>query len=131
MKYPMVVAGPIALSLVLFLSLMVLSWTTVSAEMLSTEQALTGLSADSAQDRLASLLQREDVQEQFVAWGVSPGEAQSRVAGLSGAEVRQLNASMESMPAGQLDVVTVAVIVAAVLFVTDLMHLTDVYSFVN
>jgi hypothetical protein len=77
---------------------------------------------------------REDVQNQLQAEGIDPNEALTRVATLSDAEIRQIAARIDSMPAGQgvaEALISALLIIFIVLLITDLVGLTDVFPFVK
>ena len=61
--------------------------------------------------------------------GVSPTQAQARVASLSDAEVSRLAGEIETSPAAGNGVVGAVVFVFLVLLVTDLLGLTKVFPF--
>jgi hypothetical protein len=104
------------------------------AALVSTDQivAKSGIEADRM--RIAALIMREDVQGQFQAEGVDPNEALARVATLSDAEIRQIAARIDSMPAGQgvaEALISALLIIFIVLLVTDIVGVTDVFPFVK
>jgi hypothetical protein len=79
-----------------------------------------------------AFLQRQDVRDQLQTLGVSPSEAESRVAALSDAEVAKIAGSLPTDPAGEgaLGIIVGAVIIiAVVLLITDIVGLTSVYPF--
>ncbi|MBE0530782.1 MAG: PA2779 family protein [Rhodospirillales bacterium] len=79
-----------------------------------------------------AFLQRQDVRDQLQTLGVSPSEADSRVAALSDAEIAKIAGSLPTDPAGEgaLGVIVGAVIIIAiVLLITDIVGLTSVYPF--
>lgn len=83
-------------------------------------------------ERIADFLARDDVRAEIQALGLSPDEARARVAALSDEEVRTIADRMDALPAGQGAIgaiVGAALIVFLVLLITDLMGLTDVFSF--
>ncbi len=82
---------------------------------------------------LAGLLARDEVREQLVRWGVDPDDAAARVETLTAAELRELNARMDEMPAGAGvgSVVGAAVFIFLVLLITDILGVTDVFPFVK
>jgi hypothetical protein len=66
--------------------------------------------------------------------GVDPSQVEARLAALSPAELAQLSARIDQMPAGGdgIGAVVVAIlIVFLVLLITDLAGLTDVFPFVK
>ena len=81
-----------------------------------------------------AFLQRSDVREQLRQLGVSPAEAAQRVAALSDSEVQRIHGRIEELPAGQDLVgglVGLAIFIAVVLLITDIIGITDVYTFVR
>lgn len=94
------------------------------------------LSADSSlmtdRDRLNALMQREDIRQEFRRQGVDPNEAAARVAALSDAEVAEMTARIDELPAGQSAIgiiVGAVVLIFIVLLITDLLCLTSVFNF--
>jgi len=86
------------------------------------------LVAGTQQERLAGLLERSDVRERLQAYGVSPAQAQERVAALSDEEAARLAAQLDQLPAGG-DILGVALVVFLVLLFTDIMGYTKVFPF--
>lgn len=102
----------------------------VQAAMLNTQQLVEETSMTSERAKLNALMQREEVQSQFVEMGVSPEEVQQRVAALTDAEVAQLNHQMDQIPAGA-DVLGVLVLIFLVFIITDVLGATDIFPFVH
>lgn len=103
------------------------------AALVATEQAAA---ADTRAQRakVTAFLAREDVRSQMRSLGVSPEEAEKRVASLSDAEVAEVAGKLDKMPAGQGGFGTVigaAVLIFLVLLITDILGLTHVFSFTN
>lgn len=92
------------------------------AGMVATENALE-------RSRIASLLERTDVQAQLQAYGVSPEDVKVRVAALTDAEAAELAARIDELPAGGASVLGVALIVFLVLLLTDILGYTKVFPF--
>ena len=97
--------------------------------LVTTEQAMKAGQASADRERIAELLNRDDVRNQLIAQGVDPAEVEQRVAALSDEEVRQMNERLDSLPAGSNAVVGALFAVFVILLVTDLLGLTDVYPF--
>jgi hypothetical protein len=100
----------------LLVSCLVLSTLPVRAEMIGTTELLAP-SADAQRERVAAFLAREDVQRQFEALGVSPGDAATRVASLTGAELQALSSRMDSLPAGGHSIGTLELVLIILLIV--------------
>jgi hypothetical protein len=108
------IAGLLILSLVLPLP--------VHAGMVATESLLE-------RERIATLLERADVQAQLQAYGVSFGEVKARVAALTDAEAAELAARIDELPAGGVSILGAILIVFLVLLLTDILGYTKVFPF--
>jgi len=87
-----------------------------------------------AHARVATFLDRKDVQEVLERYDVDPAEAKARAAVLTDAEAADLAARLDSMPAGGSSVgiiVGAILIVFFVLLITDLLGLTNIFPFIN
>lgn len=102
----------------------------VQAGMVGTAQALAAEQGRLDRDKLASLLQREDLQRQLSALGVDVKHAQARVAALTDAEVAQLNARIDGLPAGG-DALGVILLIFIIFIITDALGATDIFPFVR
>jgi len=80
-------------------------------------------------ERIASLLERADVQAHLQAYGVSPSEAKARVAALTDAEAAALAARIDELPAGGVGIIGAILIVFLVLLLTDILGYTKVFPF--
>jgi hypothetical protein len=104
------------------------------AGLVTTERVLDQSAAAGERERLAAVLQREDVRRQMEAFGVDREEAMARLASLSDAEVRQVAGRIDELPAGQSFIAGVLIIAGAVLIglvILDLLGVTDVFGFIN
>lgn len=108
------IAGLLIVSLVLPLP--------VHAGMVATENLLE-------RERIATLLERADVQAQLQAYGVSPREVKARVAALTDAEAAELAARIDELPAGGVSILGAILIVFLVLLLTDILGYTKVFPF--
>lgn len=126
-------ARAVALTMATVLLLTTLPVGVAQAALVSTDQVL----GDSAQDgrrKVEAFLQRQDVRDQMVAFGVEPDEAAARVASLSDGEIRQIAGQIDRLPAGQgvlVALIGAAVFVFVVLLITDLLGLTHIFPFVR
>jgi hypothetical protein len=109
--------------------------TTVQAALVTTDQVMTDPAAVAGnREKVVHFIQQDAVREHLVAMGVDPSEVEARLAALSPAELAQLSARIDQMPAGGdgIGAVVVAIlIVFLVLLITDLAGLTDVFPFVK
>ena len=104
------------------------------AGMVTTDRVIDQAAAQHDRVRVLEFLERDDVRRQLEALGVDPDEAAARVDGLSNAEVTQIAGQIEELPAGQSAagaIIGAAVLILVVLLVTDLLGVTNVYSFVQ
>lgn len=118
-------------SLLLTASLLGTSMAPARAAMVATPHVLAAEQGARDRARLASLLEREDLQRQLAAMGVDVQQAKARVAGLTDAEVAQLNQHLDALPAGGTSVLGVFVLLILILVITDALGVTDVFSFVH
>ncbi len=105
------------------------------AALVTTDQVVTSSAAVAGdREKIVRFLQQDAVRERLVAMGVDPSEAQARLTALSPAELAQLSARIDQMPAGQgaVGAVVFAILVIfLVLLLTDLLGVTDVFPFVK
>jgi hypothetical protein len=94
------------------------------AGIVPTESAVTGVE----RARVAEFLDRQDVQAQLQARGVSADEVKARVAALTDEEARQMASRIDSLPAGG-DVLGILLTVFIVLLITDILGFTKVFPF--
>ena len=104
------------------------------AALVGTDQVIDRSETAADRERVVAFLAREDVRRDMLAMGVNPDEATARVAVMTDAEVRQLAARIDTLPAGQgvaEALISAALIIFIVLLITDLMGVTDVFPFVK
>ena len=114
-----VAAGMLALSLHLPVA---------NAAMVGTEAVVHAAQAQQQRDRIHQALDREDVKMKLASLGVDPAQVQARVDALTDDETQRLAKHLDEMPAGG-DIVGALVLIFLVLLITDLLGLTDVFSF--
>lgn len=104
------------------------------ATLIDTADILTAQENDMARQKVAQFLNRQDVAQHLQALGVDREEARARVATMTADEINLLVNKIDQLPAGG-DVVSLligaAVIAFVVLVVTDIMGLTDVFTFIK
>jgi len=99
----------------------------VSAAVIGTEQALA---LDARDARLAAVhqaLDREDVRQAMIDLGVDPGDAAARVASLSDAELAELEAGIDTLPAGG-SILGLIGAVFVVLLILELVGVIDIFN---
>jgi len=101
-----------------------------SAALVGTEAAVGAAQARAERARVQQLLEREEVKRQLIAAGVAPSELEARVSALSDAEVSELAARIDALPAGG-DAFGVILFVFVVLVITDYLGFTDIFPFVR
>jgi hypothetical protein len=117
-------------SLLLAVSLLGAQIGPVQAGMVGTAQVLAAEQGRLDRNRLASLLERQDLQRQLSAMGVDVEHAKDRVASLTDAEVAQINQRIAELPAGG-DVLGVILLIFIILVITDALGATDIFPFVH
>ena len=88
------------------------------------------VAADQARQRINGVMAREGVAERLAAEGVSAEEVRQRVAALSDAEVQELAARFDELPAGG-DFLGIAALIFIVFIITDAIGATDIFTFVD
>jgi len=77
---------------------------------------------------------RQHIAQKLQAWGVAPDEAQARVDAMTDGEVLRLAGAIDQMPAGAgvLEFLAVVALLALItLVITDIVGVTDVFTFVK
>jgi hypothetical protein len=106
----------------------------VQATMVGTGDILQQHDRDLAREKVVAFMDRQDVAKYLNAWGVDPVEAKARVAVMTDEEVSTIAGKIDQLPAGGDAVgflVAVAVIVFVVLPITDIIGVTDVFTFIK
>ncbi len=127
-------ARTIAFPMVVLMLALCVPMGVAQAALVGTDQVITRTEIDNDRARVAAFLAREDVRRQIESMGVDPDEAAARVDGLSDAEVQQIAARIDTLPAGQDALGTILVIllvVFLVLIITDILGVTDIFPFIK
>lgn len=106
----------------------------VRAELVTTDQVLSGESLAVDRARVSAFLERGDVRDQMIALGVDPAQAGARVSSLSDSEVKQIAGRLDALPAGEdlaTIVGTIVILAVVVLFITELLGVTNLVSFIQ
>ena len=104
------------------------------AAMIETETVIQSEQQIASRERLAALLDREDVQAGLRAHGIDPREAQARVSALTDAEVEMIVGQLDQLPAGGdalVAILVIAVLVFFILLATDIAGYTNIFPFVK
>lgn len=126
----------VALLMALVLLISSLPLGVAQAALVPTDQMVGGQGDSASRERrkVDAFLQRQDVRDQMIAFGVDPTEAEARVASLSDSEIRQIAGQIDRLPAGQGVIVAVigaAVLIFIILLITDILGLTHIFPFVR
>ena len=100
----------------------------VSAELVSTSEALALEDEDRARAIIDAYLARDEVAAELVALGVDPELARLRVAALSSVELAELAGRVEEAPAGGDGLIAVLGITFVVLLILELVGVIDIFK---
>lgn len=100
------------------------------AAMVTTEDLVTAKELNLKRDHIRDWLARDEVRDQLIARGVDPSQAQDRVASMTNSEVISVAGKIDELPAGG-DAIGVVVVVFLVLVITDLLGITDIFTFIK
>jgi hypothetical protein len=106
----------------------------LQAAMVGTANILQQQDHEMARQKVVSFIERQDVAQYFSALGVDANEAKARVATMTDEEISMLADKIDQMPAGGDAVgflLAVAIIVFIVLLITDMLGVTDVFTFIK
>ena len=123
---------PVSVFMTILILLLTVPYQSVFASMIGTETVIEMSRGQEARDYLNRMMTREDVQMIFTSYGINPLEAKARLDTLSDTEIMRLCDQIEQLPAGgsSLGTAFIAIgVVFIVLFITDLLGYTDVFSF--
>ena len=94
------------------------------AALIGTDAVADFPNAQVDRDRVLQLLAREEVRAALLAQGLDPAEAQARVASLSDAEIREIAARLEALPAGGDGLGTAIAVLLIILLVVVILKVT-------
>jgi len=104
--------------------------TAVNAAMIPTETVIQMEDQQYTKQELLQALESAELQQQLLTMGVDPEVLEERIASLTPAEISQLNAQLETQPAGEGFFGLIALFFV-VFIITDALCATDLFSFVN
>ncbi len=125
-------AKPVSVFMAILVLLLAVPYQSVFAAMIGTETVIDMVRGQEARDYLNQIVTRQDVQAVFMSYGIDPLEAKARLDILSDTEIVRLYDQIEQLPAGGSDLGTAFIIIGVVfiiLFITDILGFTDVFSF--
>lgn len=123
-------AKPISHFVIITFLWMGLELPAAQAGMIGTETLVSAAQSLQERSHVLNLLERKDIQDQLMGYGVTPEQAKTRVDSLSDAEIHTLADQLDSLPAGG-DVLGAVLFIFLVLLFTDILGLTDVFPFVK
>ncbi|MCK8515122.1 PA2779 family protein [Methylonatrum kenyense] len=88
---------------------------TAAAGIVGTDTVISESATAEKRAQVMSLLERDDVQERLVEYGVSPEEAKERVASMTNEELAQMAERIDEMPAGASALVLALVLVILII----------------
>lgn len=97
------------------------------AGVITTQQAMSAEARTAAEQDVRSALSRDEVRQAMQKLGVSPTDADARIASLSDAELMQVRQEIDRLPAGG-DVIAVIGVVFLVLLILELVGVTNVFN---
>ena len=98
------------------------------AGVITTQQALSAEARAGTEQQVRAALARDDVRQAMGHYGVSPADADARIASLSDAELLQLQDQIDRLPAGGDGVLAVIGIVFVVLLILELVGVTNIFN---
>ena len=125
-------AKPVSVLLTILMLLLAVPYQSAFAAMIDTEAVIDTARGQEARDCLNQIMVREDVQAVLTSHGINPLEAKARLDTLSDAEIVRLYDQIEQLPAGgsSLGTAFIAIgVIFIILFITDILGYTDVFSF--
>ena len=125
-------AKPVSVLMTILMLLLAVPYQSAFAAMIDTEAVIDTARGQEARDYLNQIMVREDVQAVLTSHGINPLEAKARLDTLSDAEIVRLYDQIEQLPAGgsSLGTAFIAIgVIFIILFITDILGYTDVFSF--
>ena len=98
------------------------------AGVITTQQALSAETRATTEQQVRTALARDDVRQAMQHYGVSPVDADARIASLSDAELLQLQGQVDRLPAGGDGLLAVLGIVFVVLLILELVGVTNIFN---
>jgi len=125
-------AKPVSVFMTILMLLLAVPYQSAFAAMIDTEAVIDMAREQEVRDCLNQIMAREDIQAVLTSYGINPLEAKARLDTLSDAEIVRLYDQIEELPAGGSDLGTAFIAVGVIfilLFITDILGYTDVFSF--
>jgi Family of unknown function (DUF6627) len=116
-----------------FLSAMLLLMPMMPAQaaMIGTDQIINQTDSSLTLEKLQQFLDREAIQKQLHAWGVSPDRIKERVNRLTDMELARINRDINDLNAGGESILGVLLIIFIVFVITDVIGATNIFPFIH
>ena len=101
------------------------------AAMVGTGEIVNPAHSISSDDRLQQFLDREDTRQQLQDWGVSAEWVETRLGGLTDAELARIHQEIDSLEAGGNTVLGILLVIFIVFVITDVIGATDIFPFIH
>jgi hypothetical protein len=101
------------------------------AAMIGTDQIINQTDSSLTLEKLQQFLDREAVQKQLHAWGVSPDRIKERVNRLTDMELARINRDINNLNAGGESILGVLLIIFIVFVITDIIGATNIFPFIH
>ncbi|MEH6576321.1 MAG: PA2779 family protein [Amphritea sp.] len=121
------VIGKLLICLVILFNVQAIS---VNAAMIPTESVIQTDTQQYSKSDLIQAMESAELKQQLLDMGINPEVLEDRVASLTPDEISQLNAQLETQPAGE-GFVGLLALIFVVFVITDAMCATDLFSFVH
>jgi hypothetical protein len=101
------------------------------AAMIGTDQIINQTDSSLTLEKLQQFLDREAIQKQLHAWGVSPDRIKERVNRLTDMELARINRDINNLNAGGESILGVLLIIFIVFVITDIIGATNIFPFIH
>jgi len=101
------------------------------AAMIGTDQIINQTDSSLTLEKLQQFLDREAIQKQLHAWGVSPDRIKERVNRLTDMELARINRDINNLNAGGESILGVLLIIFIVFVITDVIGATNIFPFIH
>jgi hypothetical protein len=101
------------------------------AAMIGTDQIINQTDSSLTLEKLQQFLDREAIQKQLHAWGVSPDRIKERVNRLTDMELARINRDINDLNAGGESILGVLLIIFLVFVITDIIGATNIFPFIH
>lgn len=100
------------------------------AAIVTTDQLVSAKEIDVKREQVRDWLARDDVRNLLIQRGVDADQAKARVSSMTDQEVVMVSNKIDELPAGG-DVVGLLLVIFLVLVITDILGITDVFTFIK